>query len=57
MQRARRLLAETELPIGDVARRAGFGSVRRFNAACLELYGRPPTRLRRRFDRQAYDAI
>ncbi|MEL7111274.1 MAG: Ada metal-binding domain-containing protein, partial [Pseudomonadota bacterium] len=31
--RAKRLLDETNLPITDVAFKAGFGSVRRFNAA------------------------
>lgn len=45
--RAKRLLDETALPIAEVAHRSGFGSVRRFNAAFLRLYGRPPSSLRR----------
>ena len=48
VQRAKRLLNDTTLPVAEVARRAGFGSVRRCNAAFQELYGRPPTALRRR---------
>lgn len=45
IQRAKRLLAEGELPMTEVAYRSGFGSVRRFNAAFSELYGRPPSSL------------
>ena len=45
--RAKRLLDETSLPVADVAARAGFGSVRRFNAAFSRLYGRPPSAIRR----------
>ncbi|MGQ3486194.1 bifunctional transcriptional activator/DNA repair enzyme AdaA [Roseovarius pacificus] len=45
--RAKRLLDETALPITEIAFRAGFGSVRRFNAAFLKLYGRSPSSLRR----------
>ncbi|AQZ53413.1 Methylphosphotriester-DNA--protein-cysteine S-methyltransferase [Martelella mediterranea DSM 17316] len=45
--RAKRLLDETSLPVADVAARAGFGSVRRFNAAFSKLYGRPPSAIRR----------
>lgn len=45
--RAKRLLDETALPVAEVAARAGFGSVRRFNAAFARLYGRPPTAIRR----------
>lgn len=44
---ARRLLRDTALPMTDVAFAAGFASLRRFNAAFLERYGRPPTALRR----------
>ncbi len=47
IQRAKRLLDEGELPMTEIAFQSGFGSVRRFNAAFLELYGRPPTSLRR----------
>ncbi len=45
IQRAKRLLAEGGLPMTEVAFRSGFGSVRRFNAAFSELYGRPPSSL------------
>lgn len=47
LQRAKRLLNDTDLPITEIAFRAGFGSVRRFNAAFRDLYERPPSRLRR----------
>ena len=47
LQRAKRLLNETDLSMTDVAFQAGFGSVRRFNAAFSELYGRPPSSVRR----------
>jgi AraC family transcriptional regulator of adaptative response / DNA-3-methyladenine glycosylase II len=47
MQRARRLLSETPLLISEIALRAGFGSVRRFNDACQQLYGRAPSSFRR----------
>ena len=46
LQRAKRLLDETELPITEIAFRAGFGSVRRFNHVFRALYGRPPSVLR-----------
>ncbi len=48
LQRAKRLLDETALPMSVVAERSGFGSLRRFNAAFADLYGRPPSSLRRR---------
>jgi AraC family transcriptional regulator of adaptative response / DNA-3-methyladenine glycosylase II len=47
VQRAKRLLDATDLPMAEVALRAGFGSLRRFNAAFAELYRRPPTAIRR----------
>ena len=47
VQRAKRLLDETSLPMVDVALQAGFGSLRRFNAVFLEVYKRPPSALRR----------
>ena len=46
IQRAKRLLDDTRLSIGDVARRAGFSHQRRMRAAFLQLYGRPPSALR-----------
>ncbi|WP_127104574.1 bifunctional transcriptional activator/DNA repair enzyme AdaA [Pararhodobacter zhoushanensis] len=45
--RAKRLLSDTTLPISEIAFKAGFGSVRRFNAVFLKLYGRPPSSIRR----------
>jgi len=45
---AKRLLDETSLPMTEVARAAGFGSVRRFNHAFQTTYRRPPRDLRRR---------
>jgi AraC family transcriptional regulator, regulatory protein of adaptative response / methylated-DNA-[protein]-cysteine methyltransferase len=47
VQRAKRLLDETSLPMTDIAMRAGFGSLRRFNSVFAEIYGRPPTEIRR----------
>ncbi|MCR8548707.1 helix-turn-helix domain-containing protein [Salipiger sp. P9] len=47
IQRAKRLLDETRLPMTEVARQSGFGSLRRFNAAFAALYGRPPSALRK----------
>ena len=48
VQRAKRLLSETDLPIVEVAVRAGFGSLRRFNAVFSEVYKRPPSAIRRK---------
>jgi AraC family transcriptional regulator of adaptative response / DNA-3-methyladenine glycosylase II len=31
----------------EIAMRAGFGSLRRFNSLFAEVYGRPPTEIRR----------
>ena len=47
VQRAKRLLDQTNLPMLDIAERAGFASLRRFNAAFAEIYKRPPSALRR----------
>src|SRR5688572_19216185 len=44
---AKQLLADTDLPITQVALISGYSSVRRFNAAFVEHYGLNPTRLRR----------
>jgi AraC family transcriptional regulator, regulatory protein of adaptative response / methylated-DNA-[protein]-cysteine methyltransferase len=46
IQRAKRLLDGTDLPIALVAQRAGFSSVRRMRAAFARLYGRPPSAFR-----------
>jgi AraC family transcriptional regulator of adaptative response/methylated-DNA-[protein]-cysteine methyltransferase len=47
VQRAKRLLDETNLPIVEIATLAGFGSLRRFNAVFAEVYKRPPTTIQR----------
>ena len=47
VQRAKRLLDETDLSMGDIALRAGFGSLRRFNAVFVAVYRRPPSDIRR----------
>jgi AraC family transcriptional regulator, regulatory protein of adaptative response / methylated-DNA-[protein]-cysteine methyltransferase len=47
VQRAKRLLDETPLSMAQIAMRAGFGSLRRFNAVFAEVYRRPPTEIRR----------
>jgi len=44
---ARRLIENTSLSMAHIAKAAGFGSVRRFNAVINEVYGCPPTALRR----------
>ena len=43
---ARKLVSETTLPLTTVALSAGFGSLRRFNAAFKERFSRPPSELR-----------
>src|SRR5581483_5712558 len=48
LQTARRLLAETSMPVTDIAFASGFASVRQFNASFQESYGQPPSALRRR---------
>ena len=47
VQRAKRLIDGGELTMAEIARAAGFGSLRRFNTVFLELYGRPPSAMRR----------
>ena len=47
IQRAKRLLDEADLPMTEVALRAGFRSLRRFNAVFTEVYRRSPTEIRR----------
>ncbi len=43
---ARRLLDETDLPFAELAFAAGYGSVRQFNRACVEIFRATPTELR-----------
>src|SRR5258707_11575794 len=47
VQRAKRFLDETDLTMSEIAVRAGFGSLRRFNTVFAEIYRRPPTQIRR----------
>ncbi len=47
LQTARRLLAETAMPVTEIAFASGFSSVRQFNASFAEAYGGPPSSLRR----------
>ncbi|MGD9880070.1 MAG: helix-turn-helix domain-containing protein [Reyranella sp.] len=47
VQRAKLLLDGTTLSMTDIAARAGFASLRRFNAVFVEVYGRPPSEIRR----------
>ena len=44
---AKQLLADTRLPVADVALASGYGSLRRFNAAFVGHYGLTPSDLRR----------
>ena len=47
VQRAKRLIDSTDLTISEIAFRAGFTSLRRFNAVFAAVYRRPPSELRR----------
>jgi AraC family transcriptional regulator of adaptative response/methylated-DNA-[protein]-cysteine methyltransferase len=59
LQRAKRLLDGSDLPIAEIAYRARFGSVRRFNDAFRALYRRSPSELRgaRRLRRESAEAL
>lgn len=46
VQAAKRMLGDTALSLCEIAFAAGFGSVRRFNAAFAKTYGRPPSSFR-----------
>jgi AraC family transcriptional regulator, regulatory protein of adaptative response / methylated-DNA-[protein]-cysteine methyltransferase len=46
IQRAKRLLDDTDLPVELIAVQAGFPSPRRMSASFARLYGRPPSALR-----------
>jgi len=56
---AKQLLHDTRLPMAEVAMSAGFGSVRRFNETFRNLFGRPPSALRRKggTDTSARDGV
>jgi len=47
VQRAKRLLDETNLPMYEIAFRSGFRSQRRFNSVFAEVYRLSPTEVRR----------
>jgi AraC family transcriptional regulator of adaptative response / DNA-3-methyladenine glycosylase II len=44
---AKQLIHETRLPMAEIALASGFGSIRRFNETFQQLFGRPPSALRR----------
>jgi AraC family transcriptional regulator of adaptative response / DNA-3-methyladenine glycosylase II len=44
---AKQLLTETALPVARVAEASGYASLRRFNAAFVDTYGKPPREFRR----------
>jgi len=48
VQRAKRLIDTTALPMTEIAARAGFASLRSFNAAIRQTYRRAPSEFRRR---------
>ncbi|PHR91817.1 MAG: transcriptional regulator [Robiginitomaculum sp.] len=48
VQRAKRLLDETGLPMTEIAFKSGFKSLRRFNTVFKETYKRPPSTIRRK---------
>jgi AraC family transcriptional regulator of adaptative response / DNA-3-methyladenine glycosylase II len=56
---AKQLLHDTRLPMTEVALASGFGSVRRFNEIFRDLFGRPPSALRRKggADNSARDGV
>jgi len=54
---AKRLLTDTDLPIGEVALASGFSSVRRFNALFSERYNLTPTKLRKKGGSTGRDSI
>ncbi len=47
IQKAKRYLNETSMPIADIAFASGFRSIRRFNDAFKAVYKRPPSAIRR----------
>jgi AraC family transcriptional regulator, regulatory protein of adaptative response / methylated-DNA-[protein]-cysteine methyltransferase len=46
VQAAKRLITDTDMPLGQIAFEAGFGSVRRFNDAFRKTYRRTPASFR-----------
>lgn len=47
IQRAKRLIDQTDLPMTEIAHLSGFQSLRSFNAAFQQVYRRPPSTMRR----------
>lgn len=47
VQKAKKLVSDTAMPISEIAFVAGFGSIRRFNDAFVTTYGRAPSSFRR----------
>src|SRR5579885_136775 len=54
---AKRLLTDTDLPVGEVALASGFSSIRRFNAVFNERYNLTPTKLRKKGGATGRDSI
>ena len=54
---AKRLLTDTDLPIGEVALASGFASIRRFNALFSERYHLTPTKLRKKGGSTGRDSL
>lgn len=54
---AKQLLHDSTLSLTAIAFASGFRSLRRFNAAMLARFGRPPSALRRKPDKRASSAI
>jgi AraC family transcriptional regulator of adaptative response / DNA-3-methyladenine glycosylase II len=56
VQKAKRMIDTTAMPLSEIAFAAGFGSVRRFNDAFRGTYGRPPSAFRVNVPRGAFGA-
>ena len=54
---AKQLLADTDMPVTQVALVSGFASVRRFNAAFVQHYRLNPTQMRQQQARSPHEAI
>lgn len=57
IQRAKRLLDTTPFAVKEIAVRAGFRSVRALNAAFKDLYGCPPSSMRKRIRSNMQSAL
>jgi AraC family transcriptional regulator, regulatory protein of adaptative response / DNA-3-methyladenine glycosylase II len=53
---AKHLIHDTHMPMAEVARASGFGSLRRFNEVFQNLFHRPPSALRRKSSTTRPDA-